>query len=172
ARARPRGGVPIPRRARRRARLSARPGRQRVPGDDRPRAVQRVCADRCRFRQTAVGEYSPRVRCGLACTLALLILAPAAAGDSPAVSVQATPLVGAAPLHVTFAGTGEATSFHWDFGDGSSADGRTAEHSYAAGRWTATLTASSPSGEPTTQSVQITAYGLTLAGPNPARYAR
>jgi PKD repeat protein len=88
------------------------------------------------------------------------------------VSIQATPATGAAPLHVSFAATGDAASYHWDFGDGSSADGRTAEHTYSAGRWTATLTARSTSGEAAAQTTPITAYGLTLAGPNPARYGR
>jgi PKD repeat protein len=75
-------------------------------------------------------------------------------------------------LHVTFAATGDAAAYRWDFGDGTSAEGRTAEHTYAAGRWTAILTAQSATGETATQTAQITAYGLTLAGPNPARYDR
>ena len=88
------------------------------------------------------------------------------------VSIQATPATGAAPLRVTFEATGEAAAYRWDFGDGSSAEGRAAEHTYAAGHWTATLTAQSANGETATQTTQVTAYGLTLAGPNPARYNR
>ncbi len=113
------------------------------------------------------------MRCGLACALALLILVPAATGATPLVSIQATPAAGAAPLHVTLAATGDAASYHWDFGDGTSADGTNrAEHTYAAGRWTATLTARSADGETATQTTPVTAYGLTLAGPSPARYGR
>jgi PKD repeat protein len=112
------------------------------------------------------------VRCGLACAVALLILVPAATGATPLVSIQATPVAGPAPLHVTFAATGDAAIYRWDFGDGSSAAGRTAEHTYAAGRWTATLVAQSAGGESVTQTTPITAYGLTLAGPDPARYER
>ena len=110
------------------------------------------------------------MRWGLACAVALLILVPAATGATPVVTIQVTPATGAAPLSVAFAATGEAATYHWDFGDGSSADGRTATHTYAAGRWTATLTAQSSDGEVTTQTTTITAYGLTLAGPNPAPY--
>jgi PKD repeat protein len=88
------------------------------------------------------------------------------------VSVETTPLVGQAPLRVAFAASGEAATYHWDFGDGSSADGRTPEHTYAAGRWTATLTARAANGEETAVSVSVTAYGLTFAAPNPARYGR
>ncbi|MGZ4408680.1 MAG: PKD domain-containing protein, partial [Gaiellaceae bacterium] len=112
------------------------------------------------------------MRCGLACVVALLILVPAAAGATPVVSIQATPVAGTAPLHVSFAATGDAAAYRWNFGDGTSAEGRVAEHTYAAGRWTATLTAQSATGETSTQTASVTAYGLTLAGPNPARYGR
>ncbi len=112
------------------------------------------------------------MRCGLACAVALLILVPSATGATPLVSIQTTPTVGAAPLHVTFTATGDAAAYRWDFGDGSSAEGRIAEHTYAAGRWTATLTAQAANGETATQTTPVTAYSLTLAGPNPARYGR
>jgi PKD repeat protein len=111
------------------------------------------------------------MRWGLACAVSLLILVPAATGATPLATIQTTPPAGAAPLHVTFTAVGEAASYHWDFGDGGFADGPTAEHTYAAGRWTATLTAQS-AGETTTQTTTVTAYGLTVAGPNPARYDR
>jgi len=113
------------------------------------------------------------VRCGLVCALVLLILVPAAGGaTTPTLSVQATPTVGPAPLQVSFAATGDAISYHWDFGDGGSADGPTVQHTYAAGRWTATLTSRSSDGGTSTQTAVITAYGLSLTGPNPARYGR
>ena len=112
------------------------------------------------------------MRCGLAFAISLLIFVPAAVGATPAVSIQTTAATGAAPLHVAFTATGDAASYRWDFGDGISADGRTTEHTYAAGRWTVTLTARSAEGETATQTTVITAYGLTLAGPNPARYGR
>jgi PKD repeat protein len=86
--------------------------------------------------------------------------------------VQATPATGAAPLRVTFTAEGDAASYHWDFGDGGSADGRIVEHTYAAGRWTTTVTARSAEGETATQTISVTAYGLTLVGPNPVRYGR
>ena len=95
------------------------------------------------------------MRRGLACAVALLILVPAATGAAPLISVQTTPPTGPAPLHVTFAATGAAASYHWDFGDGSSADGQTVEHTYAPGRWTATLTARSNEGEATNQTTTV-----------------
>jgi lipoprotein-anchoring transpeptidase ErfK/SrfK len=81
------------------------------------------------------------------------------------VTVQASPTTGPAPLHVTFTATG-TSSAHWEFGDGTSGDGTTIEHTYAAGRWTATVTDDTGS----TQTVAVTAYGLTLHGPRRARY--
>jgi PKD repeat protein len=77
----------------------------------------------------------------LACALTLLILVPAATGATPLVSIQATPAAGAAPLHVTLAATGDAASYHWDFGDGTTGNGPTPSHTYAsAGTYTITLT--------------------------------
>jgi PKD repeat protein len=75
-------------------------------------------------------------------------------------------------LHVTLSATGDAAAYRWDFGDGTSAEGRVAEHTYATGRWTATLTAQSTTGETATQTASVTAYGLTLTGPTPVRYGR
>jgi PKD repeat protein len=112
------------------------------------------------------------VHCGLACVFALLTIVQAAVAAPPLVSIEATPATGAAPLRVTFTARGDAASYHWNFGDGDSAYGAAVEHTYAAGRWTAMLTARSAEGEAATQSITVTAYGLTLTGPNPARYGR
>ena len=112
------------------------------------------------------------MRCGLVCALALLILFPAATGAAPFASIQTTPAAGPAPLRVTFTAAGGAASYHWDFGDGTAADGQTVEHTYAAGRWTAALTSRSANGTAETETTSVTAYGLTLTGPNPARYGR
>jgi N-acetylmuramoyl-L-alanine amidase len=110
------------------------------------------------------------VRLALVVSAALLITAPA--GAAPAqFTIQATPSVGAAPLHVVFSAQGAGT-VHWDFGDGAAADGVTAEHDYSAGQWTATATGQAPDGTSSTQSLSITASGLTLAAPDPARYGR
>jgi N-acetylmuramoyl-L-alanine amidase len=112
------------------------------------------------------------VRCGLVCALALLTFVPAAAGSTPTVSIDANPATGQAPLRVVFIARGDAASYHWDFGDGTSTDGATVEHTYAAGRWSATVTARSAGGEIATQALAVTAYGLTFSGANPVRYGR
>lgn len=73
---------------------------------------------------------------------------------------------------MTFTAAGGAASYHWDFGDGAAADGQTVEHTYAAGRRTSTLTSRSADGTTTLETTTVTAYGLTLTGPNPVRYNR
>ena len=112
------------------------------------------------------------MRCGLVCALALLTFFPAATGAAPLASIESAPAAGPAPLRVTFTAAGGSASYHWDFGDGTAADGQTVEHTYTAGRWTAALTSRSADGTTATESTTVTAFGLTLTGPNPARYDR
>ena len=102
--------------------------------------------------------------------LAALTLAPAARAAPPAVTAQATPASGAAPLAVTLTATGDAATYHWDLGDGSSADGAVVQHAYVAGRFTARVTATNAAGETTQATAVVTATGLTLAGPRSGRY--
>lgn len=111
------------------------------------------------------------MRWGLVAVLAVLIAAPAGSAAHAQETITATPADGPAPLRVTFAATG-ATAAHWDFGDGTSGDGLSVEHVYTAGRWTATATLVGDDGATSTQSVALTASGLTLRGPVAARYAK
>ena len=112
------------------------------------------------------------MRRGLVCALTILIFVPAAAGATPAFTIEATQLTGASPLTVTFTAKGDAAAYHWHFGDSTSADGTTVEHTFAAGRWTTTASGRSAAGETATQSVAVAAYGLSLSTRNPARYGR
>jgi hypothetical protein len=61
-----------------------------------------------------------------------------------------------------FSASGDATSYHWDFGDGASADGATVEHVYRAGSFAARVTGTSASGETATASVQVLSFALAL----------
>ena len=107
------------------------------------------------------------MRRGLVLAVSLLIIAPAATAARSQATIQASPAAGAAPLRVSFTAAG-TTSVHWDFGDGTSADGLAVEHVYAAGRWTVTATDAGGSA----QTVVIAAFGLTLRGPRVAAYGR
>jgi PKD repeat protein len=102
--------------------------------------------------------------------LAALAFAPAAQAAPPAVTAQATPASGAAPLQVMLTATGDAASYHWELGDGATADGAAVQHTYAAGRFTATVVATNLLGETSQATVTVTATGLTLAGPGRGRY--
>ena len=85
-------------------------------------------------------------------------------------TAQATPSSGAAPLAVTLTATGDTATYHWELGDGSAADGPVVQHTYAAGRFTARVTATNLLGETSQATVAITATGITLAGPGAGRY--
>ena len=102
--------------------------------------------------------------------LAAMALAPAAHAAPPALTAQATPSSGAAPLAVTLTATGDTATYHWELGDGTAADGPVVQHTYAAGRFTAHVTATNPLGETAQATVTITSTGITLAGPRAGRY--
>jgi cell wall hydrolase len=102
---------------------------------------------------------------------AVLVSAPAAHAAPPAVSAEATPATGQAPLEVMLTATGEADSFSWNLGDGSQAEGRVVRHVYATGRYTATVTATG-GGEAAQASIVITALTLTLKALRAATYGR
>jgi N-acetylmuramoyl-L-alanine amidase len=95
----------------------------------------------------------------------VLTFSPAAtAAAPPTIAASATVTSGAAPLTVVFAASGDAVSYHWDFGDGSVADGASVEHVYRAGAFTARVTGTSATGDNATSSVQVRSFALTLKG--------
>jgi peptidoglycan hydrolase-like protein with peptidoglycan-binding domain len=99
------------------------------------------------------------------------VLVPVARATPPAVTAQATPSSGAAPLTVTLTATGDPATYHWDLGDGTTADGPVVQHVYTAGRFVAHVTATS-GGESSQASVTITSYGLTLKAPRAPTYGQ
>jgi len=105
--------------------------------------------------------------------LGVLLWARTAHAAGPAVTVQASPQSGAAPLAVTLTAAGDAATYHWDLGDGTAADGAVVAHTYAdAGRYRATVTATGAGAETTQASVEITAYALSLKARSPVQYGR
>jgi PKD repeat protein len=106
---------------------------------------------------------------GMALAFALV---PAAHASPPAVTAQASPATGAAPLAVTLTASGDTATYHWDLGDGATADGPVVQHVYPAGKFVAHVTATSATGETAQASVTITSYGLSLVGPRTAGYGQ
>jgi PKD repeat protein len=104
--------------------------------------------------------------------LAAMALAPAAHAAPPAVTAQASPASGAAPLQVTLTATGDTATYHWDLGDGAGAEGAVVRHTYAAGRFRARVTATNPLGETAQATVTVTAAGLRLAAPRIGHYGQ
>lgn len=79
-------------------------------------------------------------------TTPIVVTAPTVANKIPTAKITATPTTGAAPLTVKFDATGSAdsdgsiVSYIWTFGDGSTASGSSASHTYTtAANYTATL---------------------------------
>jgi len=104
------------------------------------------------------------VRAAIVVAVVLTCSPAATAAAPPTIVASATVTSGAAPLTVVFAASGDAVSYHWDFGDGGVADGSSVEHVYRAGAFTARVTGTSATGEAATSSVQVRSYGLTLKG--------
>jgi hypothetical protein len=102
---------------------------------------------------------------------AVLAFTPAAAAVPPTIAVSTTGASGAAPLRVVFTASGEAASYHWDFGDGAAADGTTVEHVYGAGAFTARVTATSAAGETSGASIRVRSFALRLKAKSVVRYA-
>jgi N-acetylmuramoyl-L-alanine amidase len=101
-------------------------------------------------------------------TLALgLVLASPATAAPPAVTVAASPTTGIGLVDVTLTAAGDVATYHWDLGDGTSADGPSVKHTYRTGTWTAVVTATAASGETAQAStvVRVAPHTVSLAGP-------
>lgn len=88
---------------------------------------------------------------------------PAGSGQPPQAVLGAQPTRGTAPLSVAFSAAGSSdadgsiVAYAWRFGDGSTASGATAAHTYnAAGSYTAELVITDNSGMTATRSTTIT----------------
>jgi L,D-transpeptidase catalytic domain/PKD domain/Putative peptidoglycan binding domain len=104
--------------------------------------------------------------------LGALALAPAAHAAPPAVVAHAGPSSGAAPLQVTLTASGDAATYHWSLGDGTTADGPVVQHTYTPGRFIARVTATNALGETSQAAATVTAVGLTLGAPKVGRYGQ
>ncbi len=99
-------------------------------------------------------------------SISLFVLPAAVGNQSPVAVMSAVPASGLAPLNVAFNGSGSSdadgsiVSYAWNFGDGATATGVTANHSYTApGSFIARLTVTDnlAAGNSTTMTIQVNA---------------
>lgn len=90
----------------------------------------------------------------------------------PGVTITASATAGSAPLTVTFQAQGAASSYHWDLGNGDTADGPTVSATYPSGLWTVTVTATAAGGETAQASVTVRSVAITLRPPARSRYGK
>jgi lipoprotein-anchoring transpeptidase ErfK/SrfK len=112
------------------------------------------------------------VRAAIVATLVLTFSPAAGAAAPPTVAASASVKSGAAPLRVVLTGSGDAVSYHWDFGDGTSGEGPTVEHVYGAGAFTPRVTGTSSTGETATASVRVLSFALALKARRVVGYGR
>ncbi|MFN2472088.1 MAG: L,D-transpeptidase family protein [Gaiellaceae bacterium] len=108
----------------------------------------------------------------LAVTLLAATLAPAAHAAPPAVSVQAAPALGAAPLKTTLTASGDAVAYRWELPGGAVAAGPSVSFTFPAGRHLVSVVGTSASGEETRASVTVTSVALEASAPRVADYRR
>jgi PKD repeat protein len=97
--------------------------------------------------------------------------APAKAAP-PRITISASSTAGAAPLTVTFEAQGDAASYHWQLGNGETAEGPTASATYGPGLWTVTVTATAADGETAQASVTVRSVAITLLPAAESRYGK
>ncbi len=101
----------------------------------------------------------------------LLVDQPPTTNQRPTVVADGTPRSGPAPLAVSFSAIGSdpdgsVVSYSWNFGDGTSSAVQNPSHSYAAGTYTATVTATDNGGATASTSIAITATKGTTPPPS------
>ncbi|HAA19845.1 MAG TPA: hypothetical protein DCP28_14180, partial [Cytophagales bacterium] len=90
-------------------------------------------------------------------------------GDTPTASISTDVTSGLAPLAVSFDASassdpnGDALTYSWDFGDGTSGTGATVSHTFAIGSYTVTLTVDDGNGNTDTETVTISASDPNVA---------
>jgi hypothetical protein len=103
---------------------------------------------------------------------AAAVLASSASARLQASCAQVSGLRGPAPFAVSFTASCAAAAYHWDFGDGSAADGPAASHTFGPGRFAVRLTLTQPDGSTSAERISIDSLGLSLSVRRAGRYAR
>jgi hypothetical protein len=90
----------------------------------------------------------------------------------PAVTAQAAPALGAAPLTTTLTATGGAVSYRWELPGGATASGPQVAVTLQAGRWVVGVVGTSATGEEARATVTVTAVSLSVIAPRVVTYRR
>ena len=106
--------------------------------------------------------------------VALAVLAGAGRANAvpPSVTISATATEGAAPLVVTFTAHGDAASYHWQLGNGKTAEGPVASATYGPGSWTASVIATASDGSTAQESVDVRSVVVRLRRAQESRYGK
>ena len=111
-------------------------------------------------------------RFALLLALPLGLAAASASAQPTAACAQASGAKGPAPYTVSFTASCSAAAYHWDFGDGTAADGAAASHAFAPGRFVVTLTTTQVDGSTATERLRVDSLGLALATRRAGRYGK
>src|SRR5918912_4147070 len=117
-------------------------------------------------------DARPVRRVALLLALPLALAASSASAREQAGCAHVSAAKGPAPFAVTFTASCAAAAYHWDFGDGTAADGSSVGHTFGAGRFVVTLTMTQPDGSATSERLRIDSLGLALSASRGGRYGR
>jgi PKD repeat protein len=133
------------------------------------------------FTYPAAGTYTAKVTVsdGEATDTESVVVtvSPAPVNQAPTVVASADPAGGTAPLTVAFSATGQdaegdALTYAWSFGDGGSAEGATAAHTFAeAGTYAVTVTVKDAKGSTGSAALTVVVDAAPGASGNPPRAA-
>jgi D-glucuronyl C5-epimerase-like protein len=105
-----------------------------------------------------------------AAVLVVLVGAGHAHAALPSVTISATAIQGEAPLVVTFTAHGDAASYHWELGNGKTAEGPVASATYGPGWWTASVIATAADGTTAQASIDLRSVTIRLRRAQGSRY--
>jgi hypothetical protein len=111
-------------------------------------------------------------RVALLLALPVALTTASASAREQAGCAQVSGAKGPAPFAVSFTASCAAAAYHWDFGDGATADGAAASHTFAPGRFAVTLTVTQSDGSAATERLSIDSLGLSLSARHVGRYGR
>ena len=111
-------------------------------------------------------------RAALLLALPIALASASASAQERAACAQASAARGAAPFAVTFTASCAAASYHWDFGDGTAADGASVSHTFGPGRFAVTLTVTQADGSTTTERLGVDSLALALSVRHSGRYGK